>query len=81
MDEKQTKLQIHELASVLKSLFPVTEEIGPETDLSLYIKDSIDLGELLAVVKERYGVVVVDTQLFKTHSRFSDVLKIFNNEL
>ena len=75
------KINADELSTTIRSLFTVSESIASDTDLSLYIKDSIDLGELMAVMKEQYGVTVSDVQLFKTHSSFSDVLKIFNNEL
>ena len=78
MNKKRTE---RELASAIKLLFSVSEEVESDMDLSQYIKDSIDLGELIAVIKEQYGVSVSNLQLFKTYSRFSDVLKIFNNEL
>jgi acyl carrier protein len=75
------KLSEEELSTTIKSLFAISEAITSDTDLSRYIKDSIDLGELIAVVKEQYDITVSNVQLFKTHSRFSEVLKIFNNEL
>lgn len=65
---------------VIEGLFPIQERLTEESDLSLYIKDSIDLGELIAVVKEEHGVTPENLALFKTHFRLGDVLKIFNHE-
>ena len=78
MEKKMTE---HDLADILDSLFTVTDDLHAGTDLARYIQDSIDLGELLAVAKERHGVTVSKVELFKTHSQFSDVLLILNNEL
>lgn len=75
------KLNEEELSTTIRSLFLVSDNITATTDLSQYIKDSIDLGELMAVVKEQYGITVSNVQLFKSYSSFSDVLKIFNHEL
>jgi acyl carrier protein len=75
------KLTSKELADTLNTLFAVKEPLSPDTDLSLYIRDSIDLGELIAVLKEEYGVVPQDMELFKVHTRFEAVLKIFNHEI
>lgn len=69
-----------ELADVMKELFEVQAELSTEADLLVYIKDSIDLGELLAVVHERYQVVPTHPELLKTHSRMGDVVRILNND-
>lgn len=66
---------------VIQELFVVPTALTGTSDLAAYIKDSIDLGELIAVVKERYDVAPQDMQLFKTRSTLGDVTKIFNNEL
>lgn len=65
---------------VVRELFSIQETLTAESDLSPYIKDSIDLGELIAVVKAEYGVTPENLTLFRTHSRLGDVLKIFNHE-
>jgi acyl carrier protein len=76
-----TKLTNDQLAQVIKELFIVPVALTAESELSSYVKDSIDLGELIAVVKERYAVVPQDMQLFKTYSKLGDVAKIFNHEI
>lgn len=76
----QNKISQENLVAALSELFPVQEQLVEMSDLAKYIKDSIDLGELVAVIKERHGVTPKDMQLFKTHTRLGDVLKIFNHE-
>lgn len=76
-----TKLTNEQLADVIKELFIVPVPLTAESYLSAYIKDSIDLGEMIAVVKERYGAVPQDMQLFKTYTKLGDVAKIFNHEI
>ena len=75
------KITKEELGNEIRSLFSVTDPITDTTDLSLYIKDSIDLGELRAVITERYGVPSPDIHHFKTYTCFGDVLKVFNREI
>ena len=66
--------------SILEELFAVEEPLTGDTDLSRYIRDSIDLGELIAVVKERHGVEPADLQAFKTLTALDDVFAIFTHE-
>lgn len=70
-----------EFKTILREVFtiPLSFEIDNETDLSEYIKDSIDLGEVLAVVKDRYDVAPLRTDQFALYSRFADVLALINN--
>ena len=70
-----------QLQKVLIELFDIQEQLSSDTDLMVYIKDSIDLGELLAHVEHTYGVVPKNPELFKTHSKLSDVHKILTNEI
>lgn len=75
------KLTNEQLAEVIKELFVVPVPLTAESDLSAYVKDSIDLGELIAVVKERYGAVPQDMQSFKTYTKLGDVAKIFDRKI
>jgi acyl carrier protein len=77
----ENKITESQLVDVVSELFLVDETLSAASDLSKYVKDSIDLGELIAVIKERHGVVPRDTRLFKTNSKLGDVLKIFNHEV
>lgn len=74
------KITNEQFIEVIEELFAVSAPLTAESDLAAYVKDSIDLGELIAVVKERYGIVPQNMQLFKTHSKLGDVAKIFNHE-
>lgn len=73
-----TKLTNEQLAEAIKELFVVQAPLTAESDLSQYIKDSIDLGELIAVIKERYGAIPQNMQSFKTCTKLEDVAKIFD---
>ncbi len=75
------KITLEEFIATLKILFSIEDELTEHTDLSLYIRDSIDLGEVIAVLKEDYGVTPQDSTLFKVHTRLGDIVKIFNHEL
>ena len=68
------------LSALLTELFGAPA-LTTDSDLAQYIKDSIDLGELLALAHERHDCTVANLALFKTHTTFGDVLKILNNEL
>lgn len=70
-----------EFKAILREIFtiPLSCEIENETDLSEYIKDSIDLGEVLAVVRDRYNISPLRTDQFAHHARFTDVLALINN--
>jgi len=75
-----SKITQDEFVRVFESLFSIENPLTSETDLSLYIRDSIDLGELIAVLKETYGVTPQDVSLFKTNTQLADVVRIFNHE-
>ena len=70
-------LSAEQLAEVVRELFLVQGVLDTDSDLSMYVKDSIDLGELIAVVKERYDLAPRDMQLFKLHTALGDVAQIF----
>lgn len=70
-----------EIIEVLVYVFDIQEELNSSSDLSLYIKDSIDLGEFLAVIKNKHGLDVEHKELFRKYTALSDVLKIINNEI
>ena len=74
-------LTLDEFVETLHQLFTIEDTLTVDTDLSLYIRDSIDLGELVAVLKEEYGVVPRDLELFKTTTRLGDVIEIFNHDV
>lgn len=46
-------------------------------DLAELIKDSIDLGELIAAVKTEYGLEPADFELFKTETKLQSVFTNF----
>jgi acyl carrier protein len=75
------KITQSELVEVLQYVFETTQPMEETTDLSLYIKDSIDLGEVVAVVKNRYSIEPENKDLFRKYTSLKDVLKIFNNEI
>jgi acyl carrier protein len=74
-------LEIEELIVIIREITDTQDAISLDTDLSKYIQDSIDLGELIAIVKHRHGIFVQDTRLFNDHILLKDVLKIFNHEI
>lgn len=69
-----------QLISLLTETFEIQDSLNSDTDLSNYIKDSIDLGELLAVLKERYGVVV-DPGKFINVYKLSEALSTINESV
>ena len=68
---------IEDLKKVLSELFEVDEGLLNDSyDLSTLIKDSIDLGELVAVLKNRYSVEPKDWESFKTNT---SLIEVFSN--
>ena len=57
------------------------ENLNESSDLSVYIKDSIDLGELLAVIKNQYAIEPKNKELFRKYKNLGDILKVINNEI
>jgi acyl carrier protein len=47
------------------------------SDLSVYIKDSIDLGEMLAVLKDRFGIILEPSQFTSAYT-LGEVLAVVN---
>jgi|AntRauTorckE6833_2_1112554.scaffolds.fasta_scaffold305644_1 acyl carrier protein len=73
----KTDFTIDDIRKVLSELFDVGElELDEEYDLSTLIKDSIDLGELVAILKQQYAVEPKDWDGFKTKTTLKEV---FNN--
>lgn len=75
------KITQTDLVKVLEYIFDIQENLNDSSDLSLYIKDSIDLGELLAVIKNKHGVEPKNRELFRKYKTLGDILKIINNEI
>jgi acyl carrier protein len=77
----ETKIAQSDLINILNFIFDIQEELNESSDLSLYIKDSIDLGELLAVIKNKYTIEPKNKELFRKYKNLGDVLKVINNEI
>lgn len=65
------------LRGILHHLFQVPLDISLDEDLVAYIQDSIDVGELVAELKEKHGIVVKITE-FKHVRTLLDVLVLLN---
>lgn len=77
MTEKQ--FDIEKFKDVVSELFEIDKKIlHPNYDLSGLIKDSIDLGELVAILKSRYGVEPRNWELFKVETKLEKVFKNFS---
>lgn len=73
------QFNIDSFRSVLSELFDVSvSELSEEYDLSQLIKDSIDLGELVAVLASRFAVEPVDWEAFKTKTTLEEVFSNFS---
>ena len=77
----QSKITSKDLIEVLHYIFEIEEDLDDSTDLTIYIKDSIDLGELLAVIKNKYTIEPKNKELFRKYKNLGDVLKVINNEI
>ncbi len=77
----ETKITQSDLINILNFIFDIQEDLNESSDLSLYIKDSIDLGELLAVIKNKYTIEPKNKELFRKYKNLGDVLKVINNEI
>ena len=77
----QNKIVLEELIKTLRYVFEIEGDLSESSDLSEYIKDSIDLGELLAVIKNKYAIEVKNKELFRKYKNLDDVLKVINNEI
>jgi acyl carrier protein len=75
------KLSQENFIHILRNVFQISEEIilSADTDLSEYIQDSIDLGELLAVLKQEYNITPINPEKFSQYSKLSDVLDVINH--
>ena len=67
---------VDDFKKVLCEIFDVEDELDNDTNLELYIKDSIDLGELIAILKERHDVSPRDLDKFNENTR---LIEVFNN--
>jgi acyl carrier protein len=72
------EFSIHDFKVVLGEIFTIDiQKLTDETDLSQYIKDSIDLGEVVAVLKSRHKVEPKDWNSFKTSTSVKEVFQNF----
>lgn len=68
---------IEELKGVITELFEVDRVLlDDKYDLSTLIKDSIDLGELVATLKSKYSVEPKDWESFKNKT---SLIEVFHN--
>lgn len=77
----QAKIAQTDLIEVLNYIFEVQGDLNESSNLSVYIKDSIDLGELLAVIKNKYTIEPKNKELFRKYKDLGSVLKVINNEI
>jgi len=79
----RTVLNNEEFIKVLRDIFSIdlNTDLSKDTDLSQYITDSIDLGELLAVIKQKYNIEPQRPELFSKYSKLDDVVKVINNQI
>lgn len=74
----QNNFNIEEFKATLADLFEVNvSDLTDEYDLSVLIKDSIDLGELVAILKSRYSVEPKNWESFKVETKLQDVFANF----
>ena len=74
----QNKFNIEEFKVTLADLFEVNmSDLNDEYDLSGLIKDSIDLGELVAILKSRYSVEPKNWESFKIETNLQKVFANF----
>jgi len=79
----QAPLTIEEFITILRRIFNIdaTVVLSEDADLAQYIVGSIDLGELLAVLKEEKNIVPAKPELFSKYAKLKDVLAIVNSQL
>lgn len=74
----ENNFTIEEFKATLADLFEVNEsDLSAEYDLSALIKDSIDLGELVAILKSRYDVEPKNWESFKVETKLQEVFANF----
>jgi acyl carrier protein len=74
----QNNFNIEEFKASIADLFEVNaSDLNDEYDLSVLIKDSIDLGELVATLKSRYGVDPKNWESFKVETKLQEVFANF----
>lgn len=72
------EFSIYDFKIVLGEIFEIDiQKLTDETDLSQYIKDSIDLGEVVALLKSRHKVEPKDWNAFKTSTLVKEVFQNF----
>jgi hypothetical protein len=78
-----TPLTPEEFIAILRRIFNIDAKVtlSENTDLAQYIVGSIDLGELLAVLKEEKNIVPAKPELFSKYSKLGDVLAVINGQL
>jgi len=62
------KITKDQFVALLGELFEVPVNSDDTTDLADYIKDSIDVGELLSALKVRYQTTLETTDFHKVHT-------------
>lgn len=73
----QTDFTLDTFKNVIAELFSVSQaDLVESYNLALLIKDSIDLGELVAILKSRYNVNPVHWDAFRTNTT---LVEVFNN--
>lgn len=74
----QNNFNIEEFKATIADLFEVNiSDLNGEYDLSVLIKDSIDLGELIAILKSRYDVNPKNWESFKVETKLQEVFANF----
>jgi acyl carrier protein len=69
---------IEEFKGILADLFEVNvSDLNDEYDLAVLIKDSIDLGELVSILKSRYNLEPKNWESFKIETKLKEVFANF----
>lgn len=68
-----------ELCALMHDMFGVPIDISESEDLRTYIQDSIDVGELVAEIRQQFGI---DLELhdFQDVSTLSDVINMIHKK-
>ncbi len=83
INHNEALLTQEEFIAILRKIFNIDGAviISGSTDLAEYIVGSIDLGELLAVLKEEKNITPAHPELFSKYSTLSDVLAVVNGQI
>ena len=68
-----------QFVDILHDTFEMSEKLHSDSELTFYIKDSIDLGELLAALYERYAIRI-NPNMFRNVYTVGQALLVINSD-